>query len=259
MPRAKKSPAFQLYTKDLLSDARVLAMTLEEFGCYMKLMAICWNENGLTTDMDQLAKQVHVTGDKWIELWNVVGQCFFQKRNKFQQKRLTQERLKQAKFRKSRQLNGAKGGRPKGTTRLRVGSEKEPLHLHLPLHLRSTDQDRTEENSSASPAPPEPPPVLPPVLTFPTLGRTEDWALTEPQLAEWQQLYAGLDVLEECRKALAWVRANRPKTAKGMPAFLVNWLNRCADRGARGNAPALSGKTAGNTAAAMRFINRGAQ
>lgn len=74
--------------------------------------------------------------------------------------------------------------------------------------------------------------TTPVVLTFPTIGTgPKTWDLTEAQCAEWQQAFPGLDVLGECRKALVWVKANQPKTAKGMRAFLVNWFNRGVRRG----------------------------
>lgn len=78
-----------------------------------------------------------------------------------------------------------------------------------------------------------------PVLVFPTVGTgPKSWALTDAQIAEWQACYPGIDVGSECRKALAWVQANQPKTAKGMPAFLVNWLNRAVDSGRAAKLPA---------------------
>jgi hypothetical protein len=58
---------------------------------------------------------------------------------------------------------------------------------------------------------------------------------------EWSGLYSGIDVLGECKRALAWVYANQPKTASGMPAFLVRWLNTAADR-PRAAAPLMKDK-----------------
>ena len=88
-------------------------------------------------------------------------------------------------------------------------------------------------DSSATPRVPEPPAVL----TFPTVGKPQRWPLTDEQIAEWREAYPHLEVLGECRKALAWVQANQPKTARGMPAFLVRWLNKAADRGGGGSKP----------------------
>jgi hypothetical protein len=76
--------------------------------------------------------------------------------------------------------------------------------------------------------------MLPPVdsdevlLMFPTFGDGKDWPLTARQVDHWRGLYPRLDVLQECRMACAWVEANptRRKTKRGMPKFLVGWLNR---------------------------------
>ena len=74
-----------------------------------------------------------------------------------------------------------------------------------------------------------------PVATFPCVGRETTWPLLDSQVQEWAALYPNLDVLDECRKALAWIQANQGhrKTAKGMPRFLVGWLNRSVERGGR--------------------------
>lgn len=73
--------------------------------------------------------------------------------------------------------------------------------------------------------------TTPPVLTFPCVGQAKLWDLSQPQLDNWQQAYPNLDVVAECRKSLAWINANddHKKTAKGMPRFLVAWLNRAVD------------------------------
>jgi hypothetical protein len=101
----------------------------------------------------------------------------------------------------------------------------------------------------------------PPLLVFPTIGADgHEWPLTRAQVAEWRGLFPGLDVLAEARGALAWVKANdrHRKTFSGMPKFLVNWFNRSVNRGTRGApAPIPFTKTAGNVAAAQRFVARG--
>jgi hypothetical protein len=68
------------------------------------------------------------------------------------------------------------------------------------------------------------------LLEFPTAGKKNSWSLTEEFLEECKQAFPGLDILAESRKALAWLKANRLKTAKGMPRFLNSWLSRANDR-----------------------------
>jgi hypothetical protein len=71
----------------------------------------------------------------------------------------------------------------------------------------------------------------PPLLVFPCTGPQKSWGLFEDQIAKWQDQYEHVDVRAEMRKAQAWCEANagRLKTARGMPAFLNNWLNRAVN------------------------------
>jgi hypothetical protein len=124
-------------------------------------------------------------------------------------------------------------------------------------NLTKLDQTRSGE-SAARPSERSSPPPAPqgsPVeeLTFPCDGAPATWWVTREQLAEWQRLYPHLDVLGECRKALAWIKANesKRKTAGGMPRYLVKWLNRAQDTGGSG---ALSGAR-GSIASARRDAN----
>jgi hypothetical protein len=78
------------------------------------------------------------------------------------------------------------------------------------------------------------------VSVLPCVGQgPSEYEVTELQVALWREAYPGIDVLGEVRKARAWLEANptRRKTHRGMPAFLVSWLNRAQDRGAGGSAP----------------------
>lgn len=99
----------------------------------------------------------------------------------------------------------------------------------------------------------------PVLLLFPTVGQGgPEWRLRRVQIEEWAATYPNLDVLAECRKALAWLNANpgRRKTTRGMPTFLVSWLNRSVDR--RGGVSAgPAAKSAGNVEAGRRFVARG--
>lgn len=75
----------------------------------------------------------------------------------------------------------------------------------------------------------------PTFLEFPTIGKGgPTWCLTEAQLAEWTELFPGLDLRAESRHALAWVKADpgRRKTAgRGMEKFLTGWFTRSVNSG----------------------------
>ena len=87
------------------------------------------------------------------------------------------------------------------------------------------EESRGEENRGEEPHQNSAPPAA---LDFTVKGGRQ-WVLTNEQVNEWELLYPGLDVMEECRKAFAWIRADdkRQKTEGGMKRFLVGWLNRC--------------------------------
>jgi hypothetical protein len=72
------------------------------------------------------------------------------------------------------------------------------------------------------------PSSAPPIFLFPCDGPKSQWGLDQTQIDGWMKLYPHLDVLAECRRALAWIEANpsRRKTSSGMARFLVNWFNR---------------------------------
>lgn len=81
-------------------------MTLEQEGAYRRLMDVCWLENGLPTDMEQLWRLAKAPSkERFVKhIWPVVGRKFRTKRGQLRHKRLDEERSKQAKNRKKKQL-----------------------------------------------------------------------------------------------------------------------------------------------------------
>lgn len=51
-----KSPAFQFYPADWLSDAEVSVMTLEEEGAYIRALCFCWREGFIPSDPTRLSR-----------------------------------------------------------------------------------------------------------------------------------------------------------------------------------------------------------
>jgi hypothetical protein len=66
------------------------------------------------------------------------------------------------------------------------------------------------------------------LLTFPCEGKIQTFDVTTDLVATYEGLYASMDVMQELRRMLAWVKANptKKKTAKGMPRFIDSWLSR---------------------------------
>ncbi|MEK9896932.1 MAG: DUF1376 domain-containing protein, partial [Burkholderiaceae bacterium] len=110
--KSSKSPAFQFYPSDFLSDHNQIVMTAEEAGIYIRLMAHSW-KHPLTNDMGKLAKLAGVTPEAMSTAWLVVSTCFEQRSSgDWIHPRLERERRKQRLHSRKQTENGLKGGRP---------------------------------------------------------------------------------------------------------------------------------------------------
>ena len=80
------------------------------------------------------------------------------------------------------------------------------------------------------------------VLVFPTAGKVQNYSVTTQELQKLTELYPGVNVLIEAKKALHWVETNpsKKKTATGMPRFLASWMERCQNRGGSGRGGMVS-------------------
>lgn len=191
-----KRKNFPLYPDDWLGGT--MTMTAAERGVYIDLLCASWSKGGPLTYEEALA-----AGRQESELVrSVLDKKFHQNPDgTLQNNRLEQERKqKPAKARK-------KAPRIDSGELLPIEGLEIP-EIGITLYT----------------------PAEPPLLVFPCQGQPDCWPLDSKRVEQWQRLYPGLDVLAQCRMALAWVEANRPKTFRGMPKFLVSWLNRATDR-----------------------------
>lgn len=92
---------------------------------------------------------------------------------------------------------------------------------------RRKNGGKTAENSGS------PHPSSPVVVSFPVSGGGGDWPLTEDYVHRLTELYPGIDVILEAKKALNWVEINpsKKKTAGGMKRFLATWMERSQNSG----------------------------
>lgn len=77
--RRAKSPAFQAYPGDFLSDAKATVMSAEEVGCYWLLLCHCWIEGSLPDDAEFNARLARLSKVRFAKAWKLVGQCFEQR------------------------------------------------------------------------------------------------------------------------------------------------------------------------------------
>jgi uncharacterized protein YdaU (DUF1376 family) len=147
-----KAPAFQFYAQDILADFNVLAMTLEEFGAYVKLLALCWNEHGIpAADPDRIARALAITREHFDQLSPAISPCFYlDGSGRWQHKRLDEERRKQRKYRRAMQLNGLKGGRPQQSRGKAAGYQQQSRGLAEKSSSSSSSSSSSEVQERAS-------------------------------------------------------------------------------------------------------------
>lgn len=136
---ATKSHAHLWYPKDIITDKRVIAMTLVEEAVYRRLLDFAWIENGLDNDMALLAYYAKLNGQPshFLEVWKIVKKCFFLRRGKWRNKRQEKERKKQ-KLYSDKQRNAAKH---------RWDKDKEHHATALPRHTsgNASSQDQSSQ------------------------------------------------------------------------------------------------------------------
>ena len=86
-------------------------------------------------------------------------------------------------------------------------------------------------------------PASPTVITL-TLNDHSEHAVTQADVDGWQELFPGVDVMQQLRAMKAWCKENpaQRKTKSGVGRFIVSWLTREQNRGgsAKSSPPARS-------------------
>lgn len=141
-----KAPAFQWYAADYLADERVMLMSLEAEGAYVRLLSLCWREGSIPANAALLSAMCKQAGPKVIK---EVLPCFTKAgapSGRLVHKRLEEERAKQLAHRTKQAENGRNGGRPKKA----MGNPNETQN-NPPLFFGET-QTKPNESPSSSPS-----------------------------------------------------------------------------------------------------------
>ncbi len=151
MSENNKRPSFQFYPTDWLSDPNVIAMTAEQRGGYIQLLATMWTtEDCLLWDNDDYL--CSISGLTKVPL-SLVKRCFKRKGKNITHKRLQYEREKQNSFRKKCSAAGKRGG---GNPSLSIGKPNPYYENKDKGTFKGEDkgEDKGEINSSSpSPSP----------------------------------------------------------------------------------------------------------
>lgn len=142
-----KSPAFQFYPKDFLSDGNQASMSLSECGAYIRLLCICWNDGSLPNDVTRLAYLCSATPRQMRQLWPAVSVCFRVVADRLIHPRLNRERQKQETYRLMKAEAGQKGGRATAEGKQKSSRRSSRL-LAEPLAKASPPSSSSSSSSS---------------------------------------------------------------------------------------------------------------
>lgn len=123
-----KSPAFQIYPAEFLADGNTIVMNTTEIGAYCLLLFVCWRENGLPDNVDELAVLARMTDKQFQSAWDKRIKRCFQMRDdgRWTHKRLEKERDKQVTNRAKRQAAGQRGAEARWQTDGNAITESQP-------------------------------------------------------------------------------------------------------------------------------------
>jgi uncharacterized protein YdaU (DUF1376 family) len=156
MMAKEKSPAYQRYPNDYLSDPNVQAMTLEQEGAYNRLMDYCWKQGSIPTDPKKLlsmCKNIDVV--RMREIWKAIRHCFRphpELSGRVVHPRLDREREKQAEWSQKSRLGGLRSAaarRQKSKGRKRVNhpstSGEPPLNSSSSSSSSFSDKENIQK------------------------------------------------------------------------------------------------------------------
>jgi len=153
----EKSPAFQWYAKDFLSDGPCVAMSCAEVGAYVRLLSFCWVEESLPTSDAALARMAGLSNKEWASMSATVMGRFTLVDGCYRHGRLDKERVVQAKWREK----SASGGRKSQLNRSHKATTVEPPlppPLPPPLQPKTDSSDRRSQIASSEECVHTPPP-----------------------------------------------------------------------------------------------------
>jgi hypothetical protein len=113
----------------------------------------------------------------------------------------------------------------------RVEKSREEVCAEPPLAADSAPPVTSDVSSTDPPPAVDPSPVA---LWFPLKGKgAGQWGLTEANVVEYAEVFPGVNILAECRKARQWCHDNpvRQKTRGGIKGFVTRWLGRAQNSG----------------------------
>ena len=148
-----KSPAFQFYPGDFLSDENVISMTFEERGLYITLLSNCWIQGSIPSDPDKIIKLLPgYSNENGVP--ELVIDCFNEmdgNSKRLVHPRLDKERTKQADFKEAKSESGKRGAQKRWenhqTKPLNGSAIVSPMAKNSSLSLSSSSSSSLNLNT----------------------------------------------------------------------------------------------------------------
>lgn len=221
-----KSPAFQFYPADFMSDELVQIMSNEEVGVYIRMLCHDWINGGLPDDSARLLRLFNC--DQAV--LEICLSTFTEKGGRLFNNRLTKERKKQARYRQKQSKNA----------QTRWGQRDKPVPPHSHRNAKTMPaQCSSTSSSSSSPSTNKDPHKPPLKLTAPDVA-----GLTDAKWSEWMTYLREKRVYPTCTQIVQWTallnKLSDPAAAIDK-AICAGWKGLYADRGNAGtnDAPQL--------------------
>lgn len=224
-----KSPAYQRYPKDYMSDGKVLRMTFEQRGIFDWLLDSCWLEDGIPDDVGELALICGLSERKMASAWERIRGCFEPHPRKpgwLTSGRLEKERTKQAEYSEAMSEAGRKGAAK------RWGG-------HSQASSQATDTPMASDSIAVCSLQVAPEPPLKKRARGARLP--DDW---EPNEGHREVAFAeGVDVRVQATLMRDWAKANGV-TKQDWDATFRNWLRKAKHMNGGGHTRPASGSPA---------------
>jgi uncharacterized protein YdaU (DUF1376 family) len=255
-----KSPAFQFYPKDFITDERVTLMSMQERGVYITLICKCWTEGTLPADLVLLARLCGFPTAAFRKCWTAIAPCFrpcSRDASRLIHPRLEKERQKQRAYRRRQADNGKLGGRPpkpKPNPSL-LQKPAETQRVANPLESSAFASSSSSSDSGQKREARVTGGVMAGSLPRDHVNCRQPCirvCLTEKQHAILRERHGGTDADLD-----AFYADVRGRLEPGVPIGETPWKFWDAQFAAKfGAAVAVNPRTAGNAAAAARFVAR---
>lgn len=74
--RTPKSPAFQWYAPDVLTDGEFAEMEYDERGVFVTLLSFAWLNDGIPADQERIRRLLRIPPRDFERIWKAVSRCF---------------------------------------------------------------------------------------------------------------------------------------------------------------------------------------